>query len=213
MVRQSDHVEHYRAALESLRDSCFACRCSRRELRGARRYPGTCRQLGLDDQGNAVRIRAANREIAFDDRVQGPRTTVADDDFIVRRRDGLASYPLAVVVDDGIMGITHVVRGADLLDETSRQLHVISRLGLSAPVYAHVPVIVEASGVKLSKHNRATAIDDRAADRNLATVLALLGLDAPLADAADMLAWARRRFRMDAVPRTPKVADFVALSG
>jgi len=213
IVRQSGHAAHYRAALERLRERCFACRCARRALRGADGYPGTCRNLGLPHQGNAVRIRADSQPIRFDDRVQGRRTdTPVGGDFIVRRRDGLASYPLAVVVDDWIMGITHVVRGADLLDETPRQIYLMACLGIQAPAYAHVPVIVDAAGEKLSKHNRATAIDDQAAGRNLATVLTLLGLPPPQAAPDRMLAWAMRRWRMDRVPRTPAIADFVALT-
>ena len=215
VVRQSQHAERHRAALADLEPHCYGCRCSRRELRGSSRYPGTCRDRCLPADGNAVRVRVARRRIAFSDRVQGD---CAEDlaatcgDFIVRRRDGLAAYPLAVVVDDDAMGINEVVRGADLLDNTPRQLHVLRCLGRPAPRYAHVPVIVEASGVKLSKHNAATAITERAAAQNIATVLALLGLEPALDRVDAMLALARERWDIAALPAQPAISGFTALT-
>ena len=218
IVRQSDHVDHYRAALADLGQRCFACRCSRRELRGSTRYPGACRHLGLPQGGNAVRIQVgedAAPVLAFDDRVQGrysQRLADSVGDFVVWRRDGFASYPLAVVVDDETMGVTHIVRGADLLDNTPRQLHLMACLGFAPPAYAHVPVIAEASGEKLSKHNAATAIDDRAARHNVATVLTLLALAPPTASVDAMLDWAIRHWDIRRLPQTPVLSGFVALA-
>ena len=217
IVRQSDHVGHYRDALDALGERCFACRCTRRDLRGTTRYPGTCRALQLPRRGNALRLRveATSGCHAFQDRVQGHfKQCLAAEvgDYVVWRRDDIASYPLAVVVDDALMGVTHVVRGADLLDNTPRQLHLAACLDKAEPSYAHIPVIVEASGVKLSKHNAATAIDNRAARHNLHAVLALLGLEAPLGDVDEMLAWARRRWRLERLPQAPVLPGFVALA-
>lgn len=215
VVRQSQYAERYRAALADLTEHCYACRCSRRELRGMTRYPGTCRERGLPEDGNAVRIRVAGPAISFFDRIQGAyaeELAATCGDFVVRRRDGFAAYPLAVVVDDDAMGVNDVVRGADLLDNTPRQLHLLDCLGLPAPRYAHVPVIVEASGVKLSKHNAATAIDDRAAAQNVATVLGLLGIPPALDSADAMLAWAVERWDIAALPAQPTVTGFVALA-
>ncbi len=215
ICRQSGQAERYRAALASLGDRCFACRCTRRDLRGHARYPGTCRLLGLPRTGNAVRLRVEAGEVGFVDRIQGPYAedlaeTVGD--FAVWRRDGLASYQLAVVADDANLGITHIVRGADLLDNTPRQRYLAELLGFAPASYAHVPVVAEASGVKLSKHNRATAIDDRASRQNVAAALCLLGLDPPPASAPEMLDWAHRHWRIDNVPKRAVMPGFVALA-
>ena len=212
--RQSDHVERYRAAVDRLGDRCFACDCRRRELRGLPRYPGTCRDRRLRREGNALRVRAEIAAPDFMDRVQGRvdmgRRTVGD--FIVQRRDGFASYPLAVVIDDLAMGVNNVVRGADLLDNTAEQLLLMSWLEVDRPNYAHLPVILEASGVKLSKHNRATAIDNRCAPYNLATVLSLLGFDAPIDQVETMLAWAVGEWDLARLPRAASYEGFVALA-
>jgi len=215
VVRQSDHREHYRAALEELGERCFGCRCTRSQLRGARRYPGTCRDSGLPRDGNAVRVRVENAaECSFDDRVAGRREPGAESmgDFVVWRRDGLPSYPLAVVVDDAAMRVSHVVRGADLLDNTPQQIHLAACLGVVPPVYAHVPVLVDAAGEKLSKHNAATAIDQRHARGNVAVALSLLGLQPPNEDVPTMLNWAVRHWRIECLPNSRTVPGFVALS-
>lgn len=215
IVRQSALRERHRAALQRLRAHTFACRCARRELRGLARYPGTCRALDLPAAGHAVRIRVDECPPRFTDRVQGCCNADAEiGDFVVWRRDDMAAYPLAVVVDDASMGVTHVVRGADLLHNTPRQLLLLRRLGGRVPAYAHIPVLATASGDKLSKHNAATAINDCAATRNLAAVLCLLGMGDPPAAAATppaLLDWARRRWRISRVPCQRVLEGFVAL--
>lgn len=212
--RQSENLESHDSAIRRLGERCFACACTRRELRGHDRYPGTCRDRGLARDGNALRVRAEVQAPEFTDRVQGhvdaSNRTVGD--FIVLRRDGVASYPLAVVMDDLAMGVTHVVRGADLLENTAEQLLLMRWIGVAAPTYAHIPVVVEASGVKLSKHNRATAIDSRWARHNLAVVLSLLGFDPPLDQVETMLAWAVREWDIAQVPRTTSIIGFFALA-
>ena len=215
VVRQSQHVDLYRDALAELTEHCYACRCSRRDLRGSTAYPGTCRHLGLPRQGNAIRVRVPATPIAFEDRIQGScgeNLATTTGDFVVWRRDGFASYQLAVVIDDDAMDINAVVRGADLLDNTPRQLHLLERLGRPVPHYAHVPVVVEATGVKLSKHNDATAIDDRAARHNVATVLGLLGFDPPWDRVDAMLDWAQRRWDIAALPAEASIPGFTALA-
>lgn len=217
VARQRDHRERYQAALATLAEDCFGCACTRRQLRGVAHYPGTCRDRGLPLAGNAVRLRVGDEaETGFVDRVQGhcrERLAATAGDVAIWRRDGLPAYPLAVVVDDAAMGVTDVVRGADLLGNTPRQIHLAERLGLATPTYAHVPVVVDAGGFKLSKHSAATAIDDRHARQNLATVLALLGLDAPPAtDVLGLLAWAQRSWCPEALPSSPTLPGFVALS-
>ena len=216
MVRQSDHLEHYRAARERLRPLCFACRCSRRVLGGARIYPGTCRRLGLvNSEHTSIRIRVDDHRISFEDRIQGPHGEQLSDesgDFVIWRRDDMVAYPLAVVVDDNAMGVTHVVRGADLLANTPRQLHIVNALAMHRPSYAHLPVVVEAGDVKLSKHTGATAIDNRFARHNLASALSLLGFEPPSLDARELLAWATANWTIRKVPAGAALAGFVALS-
>lgn len=211
--RQSDQLERHHGAIRQLGERCFACGCTRRELRGLDRYPGTCRDRGLPRDGNALRVRAEAAAPAFVDRVQGDvnmsNRTLSD--FIVQRRDGYASYPLAVVVDDLALGVNNVVRGADLLENTAEQLLLMRWLDVPPPAYAHIPVVVEASGVKLSKHNRATAIDNRWAPHNLATVLSLLGLEPPLDQVEKMLAWAVGEWNIALVPRGTSLGGFFAV--
>lgn len=215
--KQSEHIESYRAAFNTLADRCYGCACTRKTLRAVAAYPGTCRDLQLPASDNAVRIRLCKRwaRQGFDDLVQGRyeqdlmRTS---GDFVIWRRDGLASYPLAVVVDDARMGITHVLRGADLLENTPRQRYLAACLGLPVPVHGHLPVVAEASGVKLSKHTQATAIDNRNARHNMAAVLDLLGLEPPHRDIDAMLAWAQARWDIKRVKRALVWPDFVALT-
>ena len=213
IVRQSQLQRYHRLALARLNAHTFACRCTRRDLRGSNNCRGTCRDLRLPAAGNAVRIRVNNSSPVFCDRVQGRLARLGETgDFVVWRRDDMAAYPLAVVVDDQAMGVTHVVRGADLVDNTPRQLHLIQHLGGIPPTHAHIPVLATGAGEKLSKHNDATAIDDRAATWNLATALCLLRLEPPrLAGPERMLEWARAHWRMDRLPRVPTLNSFVAL--
>ncbi len=152
-----------------------------------------------------MRIRVPPTEFGFEDRLGGyfaHDLAESVGDFVVVRRDRIVGYQLAVVVDDDAMGVTDVVRGADLFDNTPRQLFLIERLGLSAPRYTHVPVIAERSGVKLSKHTLATAIDNRFPAQNLRSVLDLLGQEPPMLATVDVLLdWATSHWRLSAVPR------------
>jgi len=172
VVWQSRRAEVYAAALEPLKAAgrVFPCACTRRELAdsaiapdGAAIYPGTCRQgLPAGRTARAWRLRVDDARVSFDDAIQGRIVSdLASDagDFILLRADGLFAYQLAVVVDDAEAGITHVVRGADLLASTSRQIFLQQCLGVPSPVYAHLPVAVNAEGEKLSKQTRAAPVD------------------------------------------------------
>ena len=176
VVRQSARTGLYAAAIETLRASgdVYACACSRRELEtaviapgGERVYPGTCRE-GIPEERRgrsqrALRLRVGGERMEFRDRLQGPQSQdLARDvgDFVVRRADGLYAYQLAVVVDDALQGITHVVRGADLLASTPRQIFLQRRLGYPALSYLHVPVAINAAGEKLSKQTGAAPLPD-----------------------------------------------------
>jgi glutamyl-Q tRNA(Asp) synthetase len=174
VARQSERTAAYRAALERLQDAgdAYPCACSRRELEaapagggGERVYPGTCRDgiaAGHPRRAQrAWRVRVAGAQIEYGDRLQGPQAQhLARDvgDFVVRRADGLYAYQLAVVVDDALQEITHVVRGADLLASTPRQIFLQRRLGYPPLAYLHVPVAINAAGEKLSKQTRAAAL-------------------------------------------------------
>jgi glutamyl-Q tRNA(Asp) synthetase len=217
VVWQSRRIEAYRAALETLQrqGDAYPCACSRRELAsaalardGSRRYPGTCRH-GLPPGRNARawRVRAEG-VITFDDGVQGPQCEdLARDagDYVVRRADGLYAYQLAVVVDDAAAGVTHIVRGADLLDSTARQIHLQGLLGMTPPAYAHLPVATNAAGEKLSKQTLAQAINPEAPVAALLAALRFLGQHPPpaLAQAplAEVWQWARAHWQLAAVPR------------
>ena len=170
VVYQSVRLGLYQRALQELQPRSYWCGCSRREIAdsslslaadGAPIYPGTCRN-GTTREPRALRVRTSDELVAFDDRVQGRQAQVLErdiGDFVLYRADGLFAYQLAVVVDDAEQGITDVVRGADLLDSTARQIYLQRLLGLPTPRYLHVPVAVDASGEKLSKQTGALAVD------------------------------------------------------
>ena len=212
---QSRRSDIYEAALRRLlgEGRLYACRCSRREIEDSAPhgiegaiYPGTCRALGLDACGAvALRALAQDETIRFEDRVQGSiAQNVARDigDFVLKRRDGLHAYQLAVVVDDAQQGITDVVRGADLLWSTPRQIALQRWLGLPTPRYLHVPTAVDAKGHKLSKQTLAAAIDAANASEALAQALHFLGqTPAPSRRPAEMLALATRHWSVADIPR------------
>lgn len=164
IVRQSERAPLYLAALERLlaQGDAFACRCSRTELALAGSIHRQCVAFEAGRPA-AIRLRVPEATIEFDDAVQGRygqplHTDVGD--FVIRRNDGLWAYQLAVVVDDAAQGITEVVRGADLLDSTPRQILVQRLLGLPTPRYAHLPLVRDADGRKLSKSLAALPLDD-----------------------------------------------------
>lgn len=222
IVRQSERTPAYEAALARLQAAglAYPCACTRRELAagplardGSRRYPGTCRNgLPPGREGRAWRVRAEGT-IRFCDLVQGEqRIDLAADagDYVVRRADGLFAYQLAVVVDDAEAGVTHVVRGADLLDATARQIHLLGLLGHPVPVHAHLPLATNAAGEKLSKQTLARAIDDHPPQAALLAALRFLGHNPPGALAGATLAelwdWARAHWSIAAVPRRRQAA-------
>ncbi|MDP3512739.1 MAG: tRNA glutamyl-Q(34) synthetase GluQRS [Sulfuritalea sp.] len=220
VVWQSRRAEAYAAALERLKQAgrVFACACSRKELAdsliapdGAAIYPGTCRPgLPPGRTARAWRLRVGDARIEFADAIQG---RVASDlgseagDFILLRADGLFAYQLAVVVDDAEAGITDVVRGADLLASTARQIFLQQCLGLPTPRYAHLPVAVNAVGEKLSKQTRAAAVDKARPGPLLCAALEFLGQQPPAelcgASVAELWTWAVANWRLDWVPRGP----------
>lgn len=177
VVYQSRRKDLYEAALRQLTPHVYACGCTRREIAdsrlgiasdGAAIYPGTCRNgLAMGKVPRAMRVRVpalgdADETIVFDDRWLGriaQHLASEVGDFVLKRADGYWAYQLAVVVDDAAQGVTHVVRGADLLDSTARQIYLQRLLKLPASSYLHVPVITNPLGEKLSKQTGATALN------------------------------------------------------
>jgi glutamyl-Q tRNA(Asp) synthetase len=211
VVRQRDRAERYAEALQNLqaRDLTFECSCSRLQLEDESRYPGTCRTrppaFGL---ATATRLRVEPGFILFSDRIQGAYrqdVAVAAGDLILKRRDQVFAYLLAVVVDDAAQGVTHVVRGADLLDNTPRQIYLQRLLELPLPLYAHVPVLTEPDDSKLAKSRRSVRLDPNSALPQLLAVFSLLGLAPPASLAAETLAdawrWAIGRWNINQVPK------------
>jgi glutamyl-Q tRNA(Asp) synthetase len=208
--RQYDRAEHYEAALLGLgaQQRTFACDCSRAQLEDALRYPGTCRTRQSQGSPAAIRLRVEAGQVQFTDRIQGTyRQNVADTvgDFILKRRDQIYAYVLAVTVDDAAQGVTHIVRGADLLDNTPRQIYLQRLLGLAEPSYAHVPVLTEADGGKLAKSRRSVRLSADSPLPQLWSVFSLLGLAPPSALASapitDAWRWAIAQWNLNQVPK------------
>jgi glutamyl-Q tRNA(Asp) synthetase len=218
VVYQGRRNDAYHAALHRLRATglVYPCACSRKEVMtegivGIEGfvYPGTCRYgLPAGRPAHALRLDARGEPVAFDDAIQG---RVEQDigravgDFVLYRTEGVFSYHLACAVDDAEQGITHVVRGADLLASTARQILIQRLLGLPLPHYAHLPVALNAAGEKLSKQNLAPAVEKRDAAKTLVAVLAFLGQQPPAAlaatDVTAVWAWAHGHWSIAQVPR------------
>lgn len=202
VLYQSRRDEAYAAALQRLRNDghAFACWCSRSDLdeAGAPHRDGLCVTPAIAGREPAWRVRVPDQTLEFDDVLQGlqrqnVRATVGD--FVLRRADGLWSYQLACVVDDAFQGITEVVRGHDLLESAPRQILLQRLLDLPTPVYAHVPLAVDADECKLSKSSDAPAVDIRSPSTTLARALRFLGQTVPdTSDVATMLHLAAKQF-------------------
>jgi glutamyl-Q tRNA(Asp) synthetase len=218
VIYQSARTDAYHAELHRLRalGLVYPCACSRREIADSAVsgiegpvYPGTCRAgLAPGKTVRAWRIDVRGADIRFDDAIQGPmHQDLATDigDFVLLRADHVYAYQLAVVVDDAEQGITDVVRGADLLDSTPRQIFLHKLLKFTPPRYCHVPVAANANGEKLSKQTHAAAVDYARPQAALVPALRFLGQQPPddLVDAniGEFWNWALRNWRIDRVPR------------
>lgn len=224
VIHQSARTEAYREALEALRhlERTYPCTCSRTDIRATATrtglegpiYPGTCRARHLQPgHQRAMRLDTGDAVIRFEDRVRGPiRQDIPNElgDFVVWRVEDIASYHLAVVVDDAWQGVTDVVRGADLLDSTARQIFIQQLLGLPQPGYLHLPLALAANGQKLSKQNLAPAIALDNARGELVRALRFLGQPAPdeLTEGTpgEILDWAIRHWRPSTIPRVASTA-------
>ncbi|MFV5369837.1 tRNA glutamyl-Q(34) synthetase GluQRS [Acinetobacter junii] len=180
IIFQKDRLTIYEQVLDQLKQqhAIYACQCTRKMLGSNHIYTGTCRDLNLDFAEQAIRLKVDDLLICFEDRLQGRQcSNLKDDlgDFVLKRRDGIISYQLAVVVDDYLQSITHVVRGADLLDNTARQIWLGSILNYPSLSYMHLPLAMNDQGQKLSKQNLAQALDVSKASELLQQALLALG--------------------------------------
>jgi len=217
VVYQSERHTHYQAVIDHWfqQGLAYACTCSRKTLEPyGSVYPGFCRNAGHSPDGAAIRLRVPELRYGFDDHVQGrfeQHLGREVGDFIIRRRDGLYAYQLAVVLDDGAQGVTDVVRGADLLDSTPRQLYLQELLGLPSPSYLHVPLIVQPDGHKLGKRYRSAPLNEKEASQLLLRALRTLG-QGPTAGLAaalprEILHWAVKHWRAEAIPKAQCLAE------
>ena len=207
IVYQSQRTAAYQTAFEQLRSNnmLYPCACSRKEIADSALhhgdelvYPGTCRNgLPRGKTARAWRVRVDDARIEFTDGLQGNiAQNLASEigDFVVLRADGLFAYQLAVVVDDAAQGITHMVRGADLLTSTTRQIYLQQLLGLTTPAYTHLPIAVNAQGEKLSKQTLAAPVDTNNPVATLLRALTFLQQEPPAklcgCDLNSVLDWA-----------------------
>jgi len=197
VIYQTERYENYQLALEKLRSEgwLFYCQCTRANIAGKEIYPGHCRNRLVEPQDAAsTRIRIDHGIITFQDGLQGDfvidkQTSIGD--FILKRKDGLWAYQLATALDDAEDGITHVVRGIDLLESSFRQVWLQHILNKSTPSYSHLPVITTANGQKLSKQNHARPVEQYGIRESLMSAFRVLGLPAPPDVATEaLLSWA-----------------------
>jgi glutamyl-Q tRNA(Asp) synthetase len=220
IVHQSRRTDLYQSALNQLNveKRTYACSCSRKEIQDSVTnsqigiegiiYPGTCREKHITKIPHAIRVKTLDQNIRFEDTVQGFVTqNLAKQigDFVVKRADNLFAYQLAVVVDDHLQGITHIVRGADLLDSSTRQIYLQDLLGYQHIQYAHIPAAHNQQGEKLSKQTLAQAISAKDARKNLYQALCYLGQRPPADLGAEkteqILSWAKDNWNINKVPK------------
>ncbi|HAR09925.1 MAG TPA: tRNA glutamyl-Q(34) synthetase GluQRS [Cobetia sp.] len=214
---QSHRHDAYARALARLTEQgmAYPCSCSRKQWRDHGIYPGWCRDgVCQPEAPQAWRLRSdlGQRPVSWHDRLQGLQRfdPAALGDVVLKRKDGLWAYQLAVVVDDIDQGITHIVRGSDLLDMTAQQQQIYRALGAQPPHWLHIPVILNDQGQKLSKQTHAPALDDTRPAENLVQALQALGQNPPPELAARgvdaILAWGRANWQRQAIPLTSRQA-------
>ncbi|MDH5183269.1 MAG: tRNA glutamyl-Q(34) synthetase GluQRS [Gammaproteobacteria bacterium] len=227
VLYQSQRDKIYAEFLQILRQQgqLYVCHCSRKAIEqriatehlSPHIYPGTCRSLHLKEHAQtALRIRVEAEQIGFEDGLQGyvnQQLQQEVGDFVLRRSDGLYAYQLAVVVDDALQGITEVVRGSDLLDNTPRQIYLQKALNTVTPTYVHLPVAVNSEGEKLSKQSYARALEPPS-HTGLLKALDFLGQEPnrELKDASlsELWSWAQSNWQLCRVPRITKQPEIAA---
>jgi glutamyl-Q tRNA(Asp) synthetase len=216
VIYQSHRNHLYQEALNQLQAASliYKCDCSRKEIADSAEhgidgliYPGICRHKEALRTPSASRVIVDAKPILFTDAIQGSiEQTLAQDvgDFVLKRADGLYSYQLAVVVDDFEQGVTHILRGADLLNSSPRQIYLQQLLRYPTPEYAHIPIANNANNEKLSKQTLAPAIDGSQASTLLKQALAFLGQDPPMdlvqCNPTEILQWAKQHWDIKKIP-------------
>ncbi|TSH77469.1 tRNA glutamyl-Q(34) synthetase GluQRS [Acinetobacter sp. RF15A] len=211
IIFQKDRLELYEKVIQQLRQQgqVYACQCTRKMLGSNHIYQDTCRHLNLAFEHQAIRLKVEDVTICFDDRLQGRHCSELKKDlgdFVLKRRDGIINYQLAVVVDDYLQGMTHVVRGADLLDNTERQIYLGQLLGYPRLSYLHLPLAMNDQGQKLSKQNLAQALNLHQAPLLLKQALQALGqLPVDMDRPARMLEQAVAQWDIARIPHTTQL--------
>lgn len=208
ILYQSSRLDVYQATVNALLESdlAFACACSRKDLSESGRYTGTCREgIPPDKSPRSVRLRVDAGVFTFSDKLQGEVSDSPAEitgDFVIKRADGLFAYQLAVVIDDQFQGITQVVRGADLLDSTIRQIYLQKALGFETPEYMHLPIVTSTDGKKLSKRIQTDPVKKLEPALAVARALRFLGQNPP-EDLAlnDLWEWALVHWDSSRIPR------------
>ncbi len=196
---QHDRLPAYQAAIDRLlaEQKAFLCTCTRKQIAAeGGRYPGYCRnrKTSFDEEFSVRAVVEPGANLTFNDGIQGPQSQNLNNeigDFIIKRKDGLIAYQLAVAIDDAYQNVSHVVRGSDLLDSTLRQIHLQQLLQLPTPHYTHIPVIAHSDGHKLSKQTHAPELKASEARHNLRLALQLLGQNPPqyFQNVTELLEW------------------------
>ena len=183
-------------------------------------YQGICRDAGLDFEGQAIRLKQSSPCYQFNDLFKGTievSKEFADEDYIIKRRDGLFAYQLVVVLDDIEQNISHIVRCVDLLDPTVRQISLFKLLNAQTPEFGHLPLVVAEPGFKLSKQNYAKAIDIDKPEASLFAAISFLGLNPPSElqnqTVTQMLAWAIANWSRSCVPQNNEIQFIEQPSG
>ena len=219
VVYQSRHLDIYQEFLERLRPFLFECCCTRQSLKNQRKasdggifYPGICKNRKISGalENKTIRFEVPNKPLIFNDFLLGEcMQNLANDcgDFVIKRRDNVFAYHLATVVDDDLSGVSHVVRGADLKDSTFRQILLQEVLGLKTPFYAHLPIVKNENGEKLSKQTHAKPLNRRKPSEELWMALKFLKQNPPFeikkASTAEIWAWAKKAWNINALNANP----------
>lgn len=222
VIYQSQRTPLYQEAFDQLQNDglIYPCNCSRKEIADSAThgieglvYPGTCRAgMSQPRAQHAWRIKVTDEIFGFKDTIQGIQSQQLNrdiGDFVLKRADGLFAYQLAVVVDDASQHVTHIVRGADLLSSTPRQIYLQRLLGFELPLYTHIPLAVNEQGEKLSKQNLALPIHQQDANQLLFDALVFLGQNPPLSmkqsSLSEIWRWAMDNWQVSKISHHPSI--------
>ena len=218
LLYQSTRLDHYDKILQQLvkKELCYECDCTRPAIKSMGSiYNGHCRnKISNPGSDYAIRLRTENDIIEFNDLVQGnyrQNLEAEVGDFVIVRKDKLFAYQLAVVADDALQNITHIIRGNDLIDSTPRQIYLQQLLNYKTPTYGHIPIIINAQGQKLSKQHFAAPIDTEHGPKLIHQAMKFLGLSPPATiqqtTVKEQLAWGIAVWDIQAVPKLANIPE------